>query len=192
MPVYISHQLIKFQAFQQMQFSKPSWAMDLRAGRPNPRSLRIWRKRRKKLGIWNIFLSNHYRTDAVGFSNLEYGLIAEQLGKSMVASKVRAGPLDLPELHWLIHSQVFNFNPSDTGNMEVLFKYGNEAQKEQWLAPLLAGDIRSVFLMTEPGVISSDAKNIRLKLKKDGDFWVLNGSICTTIGWPVCIVLKHI
>ncbi|KAH6665011.1 acyl-CoA dehydrogenase domain-containing protein [Halenospora varia] len=116
------------------------------------------KKKAKTLGIWNVFLPNHHTTGAVGFSNLEYGLMAEHLGKSITAS------------------EACNCNPPDTGNMEVLFKYGNKAQKKQWLAPLLAGDIRSVFLMTEPDIASSDAKNIQLTLSKDGDHWVLNGS----------------
>ncbi|OBT98078.1 hypothetical protein VE01_03848 [Pseudogymnoascus verrucosus] len=112
----------------------------------------------KALGLWNIFLpKNHYENGA-GYTNLEYGIMAEQLGKSTIAS------------------EACNCNPPDTGNMEVLAKYGTEGQKRKWLAPLLTGDIRSAFLMTEPDTASSDARNIQLTMTKDGDYWVLNGS----------------
>ncbi|KAH0537383.1 hypothetical protein FGG08_005825 [Glutinoglossum americanum] len=114
--------------------------------------------RAKKLGLWNIFLSKTHYKEGAGFTNLEYGLIAEQLGKSLVASEVR-----------------LTFPPK-AGNMEVLAKYGNDVQKREWLAPLLDGQIRSAFLMTERPVASSDATNISLTMRREGDEYVLNGS----------------
>ncbi|KAF1814344.1 acyl-CoA dehydrogenase NM domain-like protein [Eremomyces bilateralis CBS 781.70] len=111
----------------------------------------------KKLGLWNIFLSKTHYAEGAGLTNLEYGLIAMILGKSSLAS------------------EAVNCAAPDTGNMEVLAKYGTDAQKKQWLAPLLDGTIRSAFLMTEPKVASSDAKNISLKMERQGNEYVLNG-----------------
>ncbi|CAG8959428.1 hypothetical protein HYFRA_00001326 [Hymenoscyphus fraxineus] len=112
----------------------------------------------QKLGLWNMFLPKGHYKESPGFSNLEYGLMAEILGKSRIAS------------------EACNCSAPDTGNMEVFAKYGNEAQKKEWLVPLMEGKIRSAFLMTEPEVASSDAKNIQLSMVKDGNDWVLNGS----------------
>ena len=117
----------------------------------------------KKLGLWNMFLPKNHLKEGAGFSNLEYGLMAEILGKSRVAS------------------EACNCAAPDTGNMEVIAKYGNDAQKKEWLAPLLDGRIRSAFLMTEPDIASSDATNIALTMRKEGDSYVLNGSVCFTI-----------
>jgi len=111
----------------------------------------------KKLGLWNMFLAKGHYKESPGFTNLEYGLMAEHLGKSRVAS------------------EACNCAAPDTGNMEVLAKYGNDAQKNQWLKPLMDGEIRSAFLMTEPDVASSDATNIKLSMVKDGNDYVLNG-----------------
>lgn len=113
----------------------------------------------KKQGLWNLFLAKGHYKEGADFTNLEYGLMAEILGRSRIAS------------------EAMNCSAPDTGNMEVLAKYGNDAQKKEWLAPLLDGQIRSAFLMTEPDIASSDATNIALTMQKQGDHYVLNGSV---------------
>ncbi|KAK3953061.1 acyl-CoA dehydrogenase/oxidase [Pseudoneurospora amorphoporcata] len=123
----------------------------------HPQILEDLKAKAKSLGLWNMFFPKGHYKESPGFTNLEYGLMAEWLGKSRVAS------------------EAVNCAAPDTGNMEVLAKYGNEQQKATWLKPLMDGKIRSAFLMTEPQVASSDARNIEMKITKDGDHYVLNG-----------------
>ena len=110
----------------------------------------------KRQGLWNLFLPEDSR--GAGLSNLEYAPLAEITGWSP-----KYGP------------EALNCSAPDTGNMEILSRYGTPEQQEEWLKPLLAGDIRSCFSMTEPFVASSDANNIELSIGDDGDSWVLNG-----------------
>jgi len=136
----------------------------------HPSVIEDLKKRARELGLWNMFLPKAHFKEGAGFSNLEYGIMAEYLGKSRTASEAT------------------NCAAPDTGNMEVLAKYGSEAQKRKWLDPLLNGEIRSAFLMTEPQVASSDATNIEMTIKRDGDSYVLNGQKwwSSGIGDPRC------
>jgi acyl-CoA dehydrogenase len=109
----------------------------------------------RRLGLWNFFLPESQ--GGAGISNLDYAHLAEIMGRSRLAS------------------EAFNCSAPDTGNMEVLERYGSEEQKKEWLVPLLAGEIRSAFAMTEPGVASSDATNIAPSAVLDGDDWVISG-----------------
>jgi alkylation response protein AidB-like acyl-CoA dehydrogenase len=135
----------------------------------------------KAAGLWNFFMPPHsgqvhvddsFEFEGTQLTNLEYALCAEEMG--------RAG--------WA--SEVFNCSAPDTGNMEVLHRYGTRAQKDRWLTPLMNGEIRSAFLMTEPAVASSDATNIETSMVRDGDHYVINGRKwwSSGVGDPRCAV----
>ena len=130
----------------------------LEAGVPHfqPPVLEQLKKEARARGLWNLFLP-HKTEWTDGLSNLDYAPLAEITGRSVIA----------PE--------VLNCSAPDTGNMELLTLFGTDEQKERWLRPLLAGEMRSAFLMTERAVASSDATNIQTRIERDGDEWVING-----------------
>ncbi|WP_308814244.1 acyl-CoA dehydrogenase family protein [Sphingomonas sp. GV3] len=135
----------------------------------------------KAAGLWNFFMPPHsgmppvddsFAFEGEQLTNLEYALCAEEMGR----------------IGWA--SECFNCSAPDTGNMEVLHRYGTRAQKDAWLRPLMQGDIRSAFLMTEPAVASSDATNIETRMVRDGDHYVISGTKwwSSGVGDPRCKV----
>ena len=136
-----------------------------------PRIMEELKEKARKEGLWNLFLPES--DEGAGLTNLEYAPLCEIMGRSAI------GP------------EAFNCSAPDTGNMEVIARYGDERQKRRWLAPLLEGKIRSAFAMTEPDVASSDATNIRCKIERQGDTYVLNGRKWWTSGilHPHCEIL---
>lgn len=129
-----------------------------------PELMQELKAKAKAQGLWNLFLPKEYLPRGAGLSNLEYAPLCEIMGRVL----------------W--SSEVFNCSAPDTGNMEVFAKYGNEEQKEKWLTPLLNGEMRSAFAMTEPDVASSDATNIETSIENKGDHYLINGRKWYTSG----------
>lgn len=143
-----------------------------------PAVLQTLKEKARQAGLWNLFLAPSPDHDTeefrgAGYSNLEYALAAEEMGR----------------ITWA--SEVFNCSAPDTGNMEVLHRYGTQAQNERWLRPLMNGEIRSAFAMTEPEVASSDATNVQTRIERDGDEYVINGKKwwISGVGDPRCKLL---
>jgi acyl-CoA dehydrogenase len=138
--------------------AEPSYEQEVReSGDPHhqPQVIEELKALARERGLWNMFLPDPEH--GAGLSNSDYAPLAEILGRSRIAS------------------EACNCSAPDTGNMEVLHQFGDEDQKERWLVPLLDGEIRSAFAMTEPDVASSDATNIAMRIERDGDEYVLNG-----------------
>jgi len=136
-----------------------------------PKVLGELKKAARQAGLWNMFLPHAYKGEG-GISNLDYAPLCEVMGR----------------VSW--SGEVFNCSAPDTGNMETLERYATDAQKQRWLEPLLAGEIRSAFLMTEPAVASSDATNIQCSIRRDGNEYVINGRkwFSSGAGNPNCAI----
>ncbi|KAF0806182.1 acyl-CoA dehydrogenase [Alcanivorax xiamenensis] len=146
---FIDSEVIPAEPTYEEQLAKSPWE--------TPPVLDQLKEKAKAKGLWNLFLPREHGDFTAGLTNLEYAPLAELMGRHHIAS------------------EAFNCAAPDTGNMEVLAKYGNAQQQEQWLKPLLEGKIRSAFAMTEPEVASSDATNIETSITRDGDDYVING-----------------
>ena len=129
-----------------------------------PPAMEELKAKAKAQGLWNLFVPKHH--DANALSNVEYGHICEVMGRSPIGA------------------EPFNCSAPDTGNMETIIRYGTDAQKERWLKPLMAGEIRSCFAMTEPAVASSDATNIQTSIRREGDDYVIDGRKWWITGAP--------
>ena len=143
----------------------------VKTGVPYPPRLVEIRKRAKAEGLWNLFLPGEH---GAGLTNWEYGILCEEMGRSLVSPAV------------------FNCQAPDTGNMEILEEFGTPEQQKRWLRPLLDGEIRSCFSMTEPEVAGSDPTLIQTRAVKDGDHWVINGHKWFTsgaVGASIAIVM---
>jgi acyl-CoA dehydrogenase len=154
--------------------AEPVYEQQLRdSGDPHhqPAIMEELKSKARAAGLWNMFLPDE--EDGAGLSNSDYAPLAEMMGRSPIASEAT------------------NCSAPDTGNMEVLHQFGTEEQKERWLRPLLDGEIRSAFAMTEPDVASSDATNIQLRIERDGDEYVLNGRKwwTTNVTHPHCKIM---
>ena len=162
-----AHKLQNFMDEHIIPFEQELWpeqGSEWRQWSINPR-ITILKSMAQQQGLWNLFLPA-----VSGLTNTEYAPLAEIMGYAPLAS------------------EIFNCNAPDTGNMEVLEKYGSDVQKSQWLEPLLKGQIRSVFCMTEPDVASSDATNMQATIRQDGDHVIIHGKKwwSTGIGHPAC------
>ncbi|MBA2239558.1 MAG: acyl-CoA dehydrogenase family protein [Lysobacter sp.] len=147
------------------------WVADPATRWTSPPQLETLKQQAREEGLWNLFLPDPEH--GAGLSNLDYAPLAECMGRSLIAA------------------EIFNCSAPDTGNMEVLAQFGNASQQARWLQPLLDGRIRSGFAMTEPAVASSDATNIAMRFRRDGDEYVLDGRKWWTTGAgdPRCAVL---
>jgi len=173
--------LARLRAFMQEHVAPaiPTYYAELAKTRwRQPEILQSLKAEAKSAGLWNLFLppSPEHDTEefrGAGLTNLEYAPLAEEMGR----------------ITWA--SEVFNCSAPDTGNMEVLHRYGTSAQREEWLRPLMAGEIRSAFSMTEPDVASSDATNVQTRIQRNGDSYVVNGRKWWTsgLGDPRCKLL---